>query len=222
MVQGSERPAVQRKRRGSEGAENRRLWLIKREGEVFVMQKEEMESLAREAGFTNTAVIPADQLVFDPSLRKYCEDNLCGNYGKNYSCPPECGTPEEMKARTEQYRLAWIFQTIAEADWKDAAALKAVRDGHNARSRRLIGELRKRGEEGLAMRGLRQRRGQPLQFPGRTGFLHLRLLHERGENGGYGRNSLLVRGGKSGFFQPLFNGKKGRITDRRYGVKITE
>ena len=52
MVQGSERPAVQRKRRGSEGAENRRLWLIKREGEVFVMQKEEMESLAREAGFT--------------------------------------------------------------------------------------------------------------------------------------------------------------------------
>ena len=57
------------------------------------MQKEEMESLAREAGFTNTAVIPADQLVFDPSLRKYCEDNLCGNYGKNYSCPPECGTP---------------------------------------------------------------------------------------------------------------------------------
>ena len=151
MVQGSERPAVQRKRRGSEGAENRRLWLIKREGEVLVMQKEEMESLAREAGFTNTAVIPADQLVFDPSLRKYCEDNLCGNYGKNYSCPPECGTPEEMKARTEQYRLAWIFQTIAEADWKDAAALKAVRDGHNARSRRLIGELRKRGEEGLAM-----------------------------------------------------------------------
>ena len=46
------------------------------------MRKEEMERLAQDAGFTNMGVIPADHLVFEPSLRKYCEDNLCGNFGK--------------------------------------------------------------------------------------------------------------------------------------------
>ena len=109
------------------------------------MRKEEMERLAKDAGFTNMGVIPADHLVFDPSLRKYCEDNLCGNFGKNLSCPPACGTPEEMKTRTEAYETAWIFQTIAEVDWHDAKALKAVRDSHNARSRKLLNRLREEG-----------------------------------------------------------------------------
>ena len=115
------------------------------------MRKEEIERLAREAGFTNTARIPAEHLVFDPSLRKYCQDNLCGNYGKNLSCPPACGTPEEMKKRTEVYETAWIFQTVAEVDWHDAEALKAVRDRHNAGSRKLLEEFQKRGMAGLAM-----------------------------------------------------------------------
>ena len=115
------------------------------------MQKEEVESLAKSKGFTNAAVIPADRLVFDPSLRKYCQDNLCGNYGKNCSCPPACGTPQEMKQRTESYRQAWIFQTIAEVDWRDTEALKTVRSQHNARSRELLRELEQGGESGLAM-----------------------------------------------------------------------
>ena len=115
------------------------------------MRKEEMERLAQDAGFTNMGVIPADHLVFDPSLRKYCEDNLCGNFGKNLSCPPACGTPEDMKKRTEAYETAWIFQTIAEVDWHDAKALKAVRDSHNARSRKLLNRLREEGVAGLAM-----------------------------------------------------------------------
>ena len=115
------------------------------------MRKEEMERLAQDAGFTNMGVIPADHLVFEPSLRKYCEDNLCGNFGKNLSCPPACGTPEDMKKRTEAYETAWIFQTIAEVDWHDAKALKAVRDSHNARSRKLLNRLREEGTAGLAM-----------------------------------------------------------------------
>ena len=115
------------------------------------MRKEEIEELAREAGFTNTARIPADHLVFEPSLRKYCEDNLCGNYGKNLSCPPACGTPEEMKKRTEVYETAWILRAISELDWHDAEALKAVRDRHNAGSRKLLEEFQKRGMAGLAM-----------------------------------------------------------------------
>lgn len=115
------------------------------------MENERIQELAEKAGFTNAARIPADHLVFDPSLRKYCEDNLCGNYGKNLSCPPACGTPEEMKARTEKYQNAWIFQTVAEVDWHDSQALKEVRDSHNRRSRTLLAQLREEGTEGLSM-----------------------------------------------------------------------
>ena len=115
------------------------------------MRKDEIERAAKEKGFTNAAVIPVESLVFEPSLRKYCEDNLCGNYGKNHSCPPGCGTPEEMRARTERYRQAWIFQTIAEVDWRDKTALKAVRDSHNVRSRELLERLEEGGVSGLSM-----------------------------------------------------------------------
>ena len=78
------------------------------------MTEDGIMELAKNEGFTNVAVIPADKLVFDRELRKYCEENVCGNYGKNYSCPPFCGTPEEMRDRAGKYGRAWIFQTIAD------------------------------------------------------------------------------------------------------------
>ena len=116
------------------------------------MTEQELLRLAEQEGFTHAAVLPVDQLEFDPELRKYCEENLCGNYGKNYSCPPFCGTPEEMRDRAAPYRRAWIFQTIGEvASWEDSSQIKAVRDAHNQKSRSLIQQLRKQGMDGLAM-----------------------------------------------------------------------
>ncbi|SCH48332.1 Predicted metal-binding protein (DUF2284) [uncultured Blautia sp.] len=45
-----------------------------------------------------------EDLVFDYSFRGYCEENVCGNYGTNHSCPPDCGTVQEMEERARQYR----------------------------------------------------------------------------------------------------------------------
>ena len=116
------------------------------------LSDQEILALAEQEGFTSAAVIPVEKLEFDPSLRKYCADNLCGNYGKNYSCPPFCGTPEEMKQRTEPYRRAWIFQTIGEVgSWENTEKIREVRDRHNQKSRSLIRRLRAGGREGLAM-----------------------------------------------------------------------
>ena len=116
------------------------------------MEREEIIALAKKEGFTNVAVILAKQLVFDPELRKYCEENVCGNYGKNYSCPPDCGTPEEMRERTAGYRDAWIFQTIENVgSWENHQRIVEVRAEHNRRSRTLIRQLRERKLDGLAM-----------------------------------------------------------------------
>ena len=67
-----------------------------------MIQEEELLKKAKEAGFDNCRILPAGELSFDYSLRKYCEVNYCGNYGNNYSCPPECGTPEEMEEKNQE------------------------------------------------------------------------------------------------------------------------
>ena len=58
------------------------------------MTAEQMVQYAYEEGFSAAAVVDPADIVFDPSFRPYCEENLCGQYGANYSCPPDCGTPE--------------------------------------------------------------------------------------------------------------------------------
>jgi predicted metal-binding protein len=59
-------------------------------------------------------ILPTSALVFEPAYRKYCEDNVCGQYGANYSCPPACGTPEQMKRRALRYRRVLVVQSTWE------------------------------------------------------------------------------------------------------------
>ena len=63
------------------------------------MTWEEMTSIAAEEGFAAAVVTDTKDIPFDPSFRPLCAENLCGKYGANYSCPPDCGTPDEMRAR---------------------------------------------------------------------------------------------------------------------------
>lgn len=72
------------------------------------MNKTEMIELSIAEGFHGAEVISTDKIVFDASFRPYCEENLCGQYGANYSCPPDCGTPEQMKQRVLAYKKVMI------------------------------------------------------------------------------------------------------------------
>ena len=60
------------------------------------MTEKEMIDLAVELGFANAAVMDTKDVTFVPSFRPLCAENLCGKYGVNYACPPDCGTVEEM------------------------------------------------------------------------------------------------------------------------------
>ena len=76
------------------------------------MTHEEMIAWAVEEGFSAAAVVDTEQIVFDPSFRPYCAENLCGQYGANYSCPPDCGSPEEMKQRVLRHKNALVLQSM--------------------------------------------------------------------------------------------------------------
>ena len=114
------------------------------------MTQAEILQCAMEEGFANAAVVDTDKIVFDPTFRPYCEENLCGQYGANYSCPPDCGSPEEMKQRILAYKKALVLQTIWQvSDYADAAAIKQAKKSHNAAELRLVKKLREAGHGGL-------------------------------------------------------------------------
>ena len=71
------------------------------------MNKTEIIELSIAEGFHGAEIISTDKIVFDAAFRHYCEENLCGQYGVNYSCPPDCGTPEQMKQKVLTHKKPW-------------------------------------------------------------------------------------------------------------------
>lgn len=107
---------------------------------------------AKDEGFASAAVIDTSEIVFDPAFRPYCAKNLCGKYGVNYSCPPDCGTPDEMKARVLEHKHALVLQTVWPiSDYRDGAAIKKAKGQHNAAALRLMKHLREEGHDGFTI-----------------------------------------------------------------------
>ena len=114
------------------------------------MTEETIIQYAIEEGFVDAAIINTSEITFDPSFRPYCEENLCGQYGVNYTCPPSCGTPEEMKQRILNHKKTLVLQTIWEiSDYTDKAAIKHAKNEHNAAAIRLVKRLRAEQYDGL-------------------------------------------------------------------------
>ena len=68
-----------------------------------MMKNEKIVEFAIKEGFADAAIIDTADIVFNASFRPYCEENLCGQYGANYSCPPDCGAPEEMRQWVQKH-----------------------------------------------------------------------------------------------------------------------
>ena len=113
------------------------------------MNEQKMIDIAMREGFSGVAAIDVDKITFDPMFRPFCEENLCGHYGVNYTCPPDCGSPEEMEARMRAYTRALVFETKWPIDYSDKAAVKEAKGFHNAAMRRAIKAYRAEGIDGL-------------------------------------------------------------------------
>lgn len=113
---------------------------------------ERVKQKALEYGFTEAAVMDAKDLVFIPEYRMFCEENRCGNYGRNYACPPYCGTVEQMKEKTQKYRYVLVLETSIQVDDAlDGSETTPLKKDHTGRSRAFIREMK---QEGLLGEGL--------------------------------------------------------------------
>lgn len=113
------------------------------------MTDKELINLAKSEGFTAVLTTP-DKLPIDPKFRVYCEENLCGNYNANYSCPPDCGTVEELQKKVLAEDKVLVIQTIWDiAGYEDKAAIQRAKESHNAAALRLMEKIRQNGYSGF-------------------------------------------------------------------------
>ena len=108
-------------------------------------QLEELISKAKDAGYS-CAVIDTQQIPFNFEFRKYCEENRCGCYDSNCSCPPACGTPQQMSERVLSKRNALVLMSESPINgYSDTEAISAAKKRHNDRQRELVRILENSG-----------------------------------------------------------------------------
>lgn len=99
------------------------------------MQENELLKLAGRFGF-EAAVLPASEVPTDGKFRHFCEENRCGQYHANYSCPPTCGTVEDMTAKIYAGTTALVLKT----EWpiESYEDTKAIKDGKLSHNRAML------------------------------------------------------------------------------------
>ena len=66
-------------------------------------------AVAAGCGLTEWGVLATSELRFYPEVRRICEGNSCGGYGKTWACPPAVGTLDECRERVGKYENMFLF-----------------------------------------------------------------------------------------------------------------
>ena len=69
---------------------------------------------AREIGFSQAALLDVQTLKPRQDVRAMCTEDKCGAYGKNWTCPPQCGDLETCTERIQSYHRGILLQTVGE------------------------------------------------------------------------------------------------------------
>jgi predicted metal-binding protein len=113
------------------------------------------EALIKEAiasGFSQAGELNVAALVFMPEVRDMCSVDRCNHYGKNWRCPPACGSIEDAAEQAAQYSFGILVQTIGKMrDDFDYETIEATSGKHKNDFSHLIGDLRKRHDDILPM-----------------------------------------------------------------------
>ena len=111
------------------------------QGRALACEQEKCEkalAFAHAQGFC-AAIIDTKDIVFDSSFRRYCAENLCGQYGVNHSCPPNCGSFASMQRIVTGYRKALVVQSQWDLhDWNDFDTINQAQQAHTAAMLRIV------------------------------------------------------------------------------------
>ena len=107
---------------------------------------------ALETGFSQAGELNISALVFMPEVRDMCNVDRCHQYGKNWRCPPGCGSIEEAAEQAAKYSYGIIVQTIGimEDDF-DYETIQETGGKHKKNFAALVEKLKKRYSDILPM-----------------------------------------------------------------------
>ncbi len=80
------------------------------------MRDKDLMALACKVGFDHAGIICADILEFMPEVREMCAADKCRSYDRNWSCPPGCGTLEELEQRAKGYIRGILLQSTGDLE----------------------------------------------------------------------------------------------------------
>lgn len=94
------------------------------------------------------AYISPKDIEFSQEVRDACAENLCGMYGKSWSCPPGAGKWQDLRDHFRSYSHAFLFTTKHEiSGWSDRAGMDKARHIHTSTERTIEKELLDEGEK---------------------------------------------------------------------------
>ena len=107
---------------------------------------------ALDSGFSQAGELNVDALEFMPEVRDMCSADRCHQFGKNWRCPPACGSIEEAAARAAQYSCGILVQTIGKMeDDFDYEAIQATAEKHKSNFAALVAAVKTRRPDILPM-----------------------------------------------------------------------
>lgn len=67
-------------------------------------------------GAFKAAFVPLSNVKTDVSFREMCERNVCGKYGKCWTCPPDQGDINELIESLKAYTQVLVYQTVSKLE----------------------------------------------------------------------------------------------------------
>ena len=176
-----------------------------------------MRALREEAlalGAFRAELVRVEDISPDVSFRSLCASNACGNYGKNYMCPPDVGSIEELMQELRTYETALVYQTVGLLeDSYDFEGMMEAGNRHNELAQKLRSFAGKELEQRKCARGNRTEEGCDQKGAGQGSGI--RLLHL----GAGGCRVCTTCGKRSG--EPCLFPEKAIGSLEAYGVNVS-
>ena len=80
------------------------------------LEKKMAADLAENCGFSHWGFFSPQALRFLPEVREMCSADRCGKYNKRWTCPPACGSLEEISRRAAAFPRGILLQTTGQME----------------------------------------------------------------------------------------------------------
>ena len=116
------------------------------------MTYEALAALAEAAGFTAWAPLDPDTIELKHQVREMCAANVCGQYGRRWSCPPGCGSLEDCAEKLRPFWGGILVQTCGDVeDSFDFEAMQLLEQVHKTHFSEMHRALLARNVKTLAL-----------------------------------------------------------------------